>query len=714
MRFALVITSQRVAAHPGTAGDLVLSREPGDNNEAGAFYYRDKLNGSLVFSGADFDLLYAIETSTGRCQTIGLLVEHRAYPGAPWETWRGSFTCNDCTDWDTARCTVKLSPALADPYAKLLDNYEHEYNILLTPTQRVTVTAQLATLSPDTDIEFIRVGKDEQADYIGTDGWLLFWDNQSYIYKGQFNISSFFLNPDNVLFRYRQRNYQLPMVNGAYVLIDRSDSGWTPLVTTTYQSTGKVDYVKTPSIAGFRAYKLTGSGSGTPFLYTHQNGDPLDALHGLYTYGSGEFLVLDCGKKPSDVGLPDADWEVVTGPDDYGANNSESPGGTCLNIREETDDENFRAIYWRFGNFKFTQCLRYIDVLHNLLQQTVAPFGGGALVPPTANQLSTFLTAPQNPATGQSGPDNEIPRLLVAAGSDVKRYGASEPATRLLISLKQFLEDSKKFWDAGWFIDPATGWLRFEDRSYLETQQSLGSVVDLQTLEDARMGAAYSYRTESQPRYEELAISSASTEDMAYNAYFSKAAIDYGLSACVNTKEGSNKISYTVSRLTGDVAAGVLNGESIPDSAIFILAPDEFGRLPNANRELSCSQLLLRYWRRGRVFKQANVEGPAPYQLPNTVTGTPPVYGVPMNVLSVRPQRVQTDISGKLPLFATLAATARYTSNQGEGAKLGKGELNLKTRKVTVTLWHKLPDYTAAPPVVRGTFDDSFNQSFHK
>jgi tape measure domain-containing protein len=723
LRFKLVYAQVPRLAYPLASGELKLTTEPGENQpEAGAFYYRTKFSGGpLVFTGGDFHLLWAIENSSARCEPLGLLVEHRGHPGIAWadcETWTGSFTCNDCTDWNAVTCTVSLSPELADPYQKLLDNWESEFNILLTPGARLSVSAQLGTLAEGTDIEFKRIDQDKQADYIGDEAeqWALFYTNESYIYIDRVLgfASGFQKSPDAVLFRYRQRGVKTLPGGQPY---DRSGSGWVALTADpSYQPTlGVVDYVKAPAIAGFRPYKLTGSGSVTPFLHTAQLGN---TAPGLYTYGTGQFLTLDCGKTPADVGLVNGDWVRVTGPDGYGANSAESPGGSCLNVREQRSDKNYHAIYWRFGNFTFSRGFRFIDGLYFLLQQTTLAYGNTSLLPPTAEQLSTFLTAAVNPATSESGLGNEIPRLQLSAGSDVKRFGASEPATRLLISLKQFLGDSGAFWDAGWFVDPATGWLRFEDRSYVERKLAAGLEIDLATnLEEVLLSNSYSYRTQSLPRYEGLTITNANTEDALRDAYFGKSSIDYGQGACVNGKAGSNRVDVTSARLTGDVTAAVLNGETIPDNTLFVLAPDPDGRLTQANRQLAANQLQLRYWRRGRVFGSATVEGPAPEVEANTVVVVLPPYGTPLNILSVRPQREQAAISGRLERLSTLAADNRYLTNLGSGGQLAKSELvlsGLDARKVTVTVWLNSPDNTALPPEPYSkAFSRGFDGGYH-
>jgi hypothetical protein len=95
LRFKLVYAQVSRLAYPLLSRDLKLTTEPGENQPAaGAYYYRTKLGGGpLIFTGGDFQLLWAIENSSARCEPLGLLVEHRGHPGITWEeceTWTGS------------------------------------------------------------------------------------------------------------------------------------------------------------------------------------------------------------------------------------------------------------------------------------------------------------------------------------------------------------------------------------------------------------------------------------------------------------------------------------------------------------------------------------------------------------------------------------------------------------------------------------------------
>jgi hypothetical protein len=93
------------------------------------------------------------------------------------------------------------------------------------------------------------------------------------------------------------------------------------------------------------------------------------------------------------------------------------------------------------------------------------------------------------------------------------------------------------------------------------------------------------------------------------------------------------------------------------------------------------------------------VEGPAPIVPPNTPRGTPPVTGVPLTVASVRPQRVQADISVPACSLADFTPTTRYTTQLGSNGQLGTVALPLRTGPAKVTVWLPVPTSTTPAPV---------------
>ncbi|NVO33205.1 hypothetical protein [Hymenobacter lapidiphilus] len=669
LRFTLLINGQGFVVYPTVGGSLKITRQAADD----AFYLRDILSGALLLGGADdpetWRILYGLDNSADRCTPLFLLLDTRAYPGAEWkQRWRGTFTLNECS-FNRSLCQVEVTPVADDGYRDVLENQEKEFNILSysTSANRRAVRAQLATLAADTIIEFRRIDSNELGDFAGVEGWTTFLTNTSW-------ITGVGRSRDVLIFRYRLNDdlmVPVPDSGGEYVPVDRSAQGWEPLFETIDATVTPhtIDYVKAPEISGFprAGYKIG----------TYQ--DWFGRIYG------DQLLLLPCGQSP-----PGPGYVQVTSP---GASNSDVCGGPCLNVRRSGNDVNCKSLFWRFGEFRFTRGFPLLDAVRGLLKATVAGTSAVAIVPPTAAQLSDFFTNPVNPATGATGAANEVPGLLLSAASDVKRYGASEPATKVLISLKSMLDDLAALYDVGWFIDPVTGWFRIEHRAWREAGAG-ATVLDLTTAPETILSEAYSYRTDKLPRTEELTIAAALTQDAAKGYFFDKASIEY-TGQCVNTREGQNKQTRSASRLTGDVAGMVLSGERLPDSALVLLAAAPDGLLQDGNRKAAASELLKRYHRRGRVRP----------------TGT--VAGQLLDFQSVKPGRLQEGLSARLCSLDQLGPAASITTNLGPGGQLDKAEWDLLTGIVSLSIALPSPDSTEPGPVPpRRAFNESWNLSF--
>lgn len=661
LRLVLFYNGQIVPVSP-RAANPTLTREAGPD---GAFYFRDKLSGPMLFSGEDFGLLYAIDNSADRCQPIGLLLQSRATVADAWQTQHAAtFTCNECV-FDADRCVVEVTPTADDPYRLVLENWDKEINILACPAARTTVTARLAALSEGVRIEFLRTDLTTEPDLLTSDlGWSRFLYSRSWID----NVGR---SQDIILFRYRLERYPMVQSNGStdYTVADLSARGWTPL----YESIDStvtppvVDYVKAPEISGFKPYLIGSYG---------------DWLR------EADLLLVDPG-----VPLPEGYIEV-TGPG--GAESGvDACGPGLLNFRKKRRESNCKQLFWRFGQFRFSRCFPLLDGLYFLLQQTL-PADAQSLLPPTPAQLSQFFSAPTNPATGATQVANEVPRLLLSAASDVKRYGASEPATRLLISPKQFTDDLAALYDVGWFVDPVTGWIRYEHRVYTESTTS--NRLDLTAVRGAdgspvTLPARYSYTTDKLPRAEQLSVAAAVTEEAANRLSFVKDEITYS-GNCVNSREGQNTSTRSSARLTGDVAGMVLSGGALPDSALVLLAPDISGSLAEANRAVSVTTLLRRYHRHGRVRR----------------TGT--LAGVTQPFASTRAGKRQENMAVPLCSLSDLQPDTEITTNLGSGARLEKAVLNIRSGLVTLSVLLPTPEPTTPGPLpAQRAFNDAFNDA---
>ncbi|GAB3303691.1 hypothetical protein [Hymenobacter tenuis] len=666
-----------------TSDKLSLAYEPGGED---AFYFRRKLSGPLVFEKADYELLYALENSTDRCQTLYLTLEARAQLTGPVGlSWRGTFTCNDIT-FDTGKCTASVTPLPADGYQELFDTWDRPVNLLSAPAfdpaagRLRTVTAQLAELPQGQQIEFRRIGQPEEMDFVGTDGWAVFLRNTSYIGGGTRDESV-------LIFRYRLRAVPMKLDEfGAYQPLDLSAAGWQFFTRDDTVSPPTADYVKAPEIAGLKVYQI---GTFDDWYHTEGGRRP--------RYGT-DLLLLPCGQQPSAYGFSNDGYVEVTGTGGA-VTDTEDEQSPCLNVRRSLTNSNYKSLWWKFGQFSFSRCFPLLDGLYHVLQQT-AP----QLLPPQPTDLSSFLTHPTNPATGLTGSANEIPSLLLSAGSDVKRYGASEPATRLLISCKQLLTDVCTLWDLGYDIDPLTGWLRIEHRSFYEQRED-GLVLDLTTTSPegyaltAVVPKTYQYLSAQLPQYEQLSISAAVTEEFDRGISFREGEIEYS-GACVNTREGQNTQVRTVQRLTGDLAGLVLSGDALPDTAIALLDVGPDGAVRNGNRALASSELLRRYHTHGRVRPTGIVRAATTEE------------GEVVTFASVRLAREQTGVSVRLCSAELLSPSTKVLTALGPNGRLAKATLELQTGVVTLTVRYPAPEGTAPGPLLRARqFSNSFDPS---
>ena len=105
----------------------------------------------------------------------------------------------------------------------------------------------------------------------------------------------------------------------------------------------------------------------------------------------------------------------------------------------------------------------FINSIRYLLAQTFYKSESAQLAGATRQTLSKFLFEPINPVTGK---ENVFPNTVICHLSDAKRPGASNPATKETVTLKQFLEELRKLLNVYWYIDHATGQIRLEHKTF--------------------------------------------------------------------------------------------------------------------------------------------------------------------------------------------------------------------------------------------------------
>lgn len=640
-RSFFTVLGRRLPCFPAGLSKLTRKKE----EREGAFHTRDALSGSIRFRQDDFATLYAVERSSDRCTTVVFELE-QLVAGNYLPLHKAGFTLNACK-FNVDKCEIEVSPVAQDGYDLLYNNWEKKVNILACPAPRTTITTTIDQLPAGDALEFRRIGEGELIDYSGN-GWSVFLKNTAWVAGS--GLQGGTRMKDLLVFRLAKRGvpYELDSELNEYVPADLSGSGYQLdeewVAPDTSSATTTADYVKTVGISGFSPYII-----GRYSDWTRK-------------YGR-ELVLTECGAPSPGVG-----YIKITGPDPTGANNAEN-GGTCLNLRRKVNQDNFKAVWWRYGAFRFSRCFPFLAGLHYLLSQTVP-----SICPPDPAQLSYFFTQDENQATKETGRLNELPRLYLAAGSDIKRPNSSEPATRLRVTLKDVLTDTANSWDCGWFIDPTTGFLRLEHRAYLEDNKL--QPVDLTDSSlHPKSTLSYSYLQQQMPRVERLTVQNAATEATGVN--FLEASVTYS-GNCVTQEEGQNESSRNVGLLTGDIRGLVLSGDTLPDAclAVLIAAPLSLGQLTaeveNGNRALAASNLFKRYHRRGRVLSEGVL-----------AEGGFVTFDSTRSVVQLDP--VTLDACTGLDFFGL---DREYTTRYSSGGDFQQAEWDLGSTRVTVTIQH--------------------------
>lgn len=112
-----------------------------------------------------------------------------------------------------------------------------------------------------------------------------------------------------------------------------------------------------------------------------------------------------------------------------------------------------------------------------LVQQTMKDTGSEDYADITEEQMSSFLTDTTNPVTGKA---NYLPDVIMMHISDAKRPGASNPAWKGIVTLRDVLANLKQLYNAYWYIDDS-GHFRIEHISYFRnfSYTSPGVTLDL-------------------------------------------------------------------------------------------------------------------------------------------------------------------------------------------------------------------------------------------
>ncbi|RIV23596.1 hypothetical protein DYU11_11485 [Fibrisoma montanum] len=191
-----------------------------------------------------------------------------------------------------------------------------------------------------------------------------------------------------------------------------------------------------------------------------------------------------------------------------------------------------------------------------------------------------FYTLPVNPVTKR-------PNLMwiIMAGSDAKRPASVTPAVKLVVTLKEMLEELKALHNVWHIIDPETGLLRLEHYSWFaERSYVRRGRVTLNLLKfPENLAKANNESVDLDELYavEELVIANNASSDVRE---FRQGNILFTDQCVVRDDKGQVKTNTrTASRIYTDLLAGYKYPESVPDEAIFL---GELAMTPGLGYEL--------------------------------------------------------------------------------------------------------------------------------
>lgn len=105
--------------------------------ESNEQFFRAKLSGELVFTGAEYALIRRAPLET----LFGIIIYISLDAGASWaEYWRGEFWKTDC-DFNDDDKTATVKPGVVDAYTAILAGTEKEYNLLDLLPEIVPISA---------------------------------------------------------------------------------------------------------------------------------------------------------------------------------------------------------------------------------------------------------------------------------------------------------------------------------------------------------------------------------------------------------------------------------------------------------------------------------------------------------------------------------------------------------------------------------------------
>lgn len=539
--------------------------------EDGQLFFRRKYDGKLSFRGYDYNYIKDRYDLGNYCDIYELLIEkYDKNTSAYIVDWMGYFSMTD-GDFDFERCRYSVNPTIQDKYTCILNNWETEFNIL-------TQSKKAISSKVNSIIEFILITEET--------GWKSVGDvlNQGKNLT-EFQCIYIYDDPDNNLFYYLFAREAIIFSKYATLV----GANWKDVNSETNQGSPYPDPAN-------NAYDLN---------YEIKNYlDPVDQMN---KYAR---RIFDSKSAP-------AAGDILINNDSLGIALGISitrPDPNIYNYYGFSQDDRY---YWGLVSLKdiyvkkayynfllFTQSVNYINCVS--LNDTIGFLANSNCSDLSTSIISEFLSNATNPVTGVASKTNH---LYIIQKSDAKRPGASQQATKGIITFKDLMTGLYNMAQLWWFIDD-------DNKINIVHQSEISTSVGIDiTQSPYNLTSVHKKMIEFDKgllyRYEKWTFMEAKNVDFVGDQ------IEYD-EQCTIKETVSKTKKYDTNNITFDLAHVQTDQDNVSDDGFVIVATDntevinEVGLISGElqlNGHLCLANLHYNYWRHSRILATGLMNG---------------------------------------------------------------------------------------------------------
>lgn len=584
MKFYIINGNVKTLVKAGGDWKLSATRE---ENCAG---FRFKFSGHITLSGADFDIVRAVE-QTDRFKKLYIEI-WREVGGFYRKFWYGYFTPFTCT-WNLQNSTVEFSPTVIDDYTNIMEGFEVEKNILdVMPADKFVAdflgNTETLTFTQDMNVAFFPVGTTPSTYNTGTAP--SYWGGTPpYVaFMEQYNIMPSQSKYYKYNGLYKEPVFLTPNVAELFpafyskptVTLSASDIGADIVTQADKENAAFILYKMSYELLSGSLYRVTMTLIRQIKITIDVNGVPTPPTVGTWIQAEQTEI----------VGLP---------AHKYVRANSEF-------LLQLNANKNYTLRNTGAGSFYYTRTLAAGSEyktgrwLNNVLSYFLDEF-----------QLilkSNFLQATVNPVTGES--ENPTHLLQILQKSDAKFPTATEPATNGKIKFSELINDLCTMFNLRWWI--IGKYFYIEHISILPTNLN----IDATTYKGNYNLKEYEYDSDNIPSKQALVFM-----DKPDDIEFEGLPIEYSATNTSGRKR-DNTLELRVNNISTDIAQMILSPSEVSNNGFALVVVenngtlyslrDDMGILTGKNKSngyLSTPSLISKFYNHNMPLPTAKVNG---------------------------------------------------------------------------------------------------------